>query len=238
MEKELIEKNNLLQRSNTDLEQFAYVASHDLKEPLRMIGSYSTLLVNKYPLEDPDVELFSKFILDGVSHLQSLINGLLDYSRIGRADIRFKDTYIPDVIEKVKLALNSQIVASGAVITSSDMPHVKGVSSLITNLFQNLIANAIKFGKADVQPLIEIKAERQGDKYLFSVRDNGIGFSPEYEERIFGIFQRLHTRQEYEGTGIGLALCKKIVEFHKGKLWVESNPEEGSTFYFTLPAMD
>jgi PAS domain S-box-containing protein len=236
IEQELTEKNKQLQISNTDLEQFAYVASHDLREPLRMISNYSTLLVKHCKLEDEDSKLFSEFILGGVTHMQRLINDLLDYSRIGRSGIRFQEIDTMDVVDKVKMALSAEIDNTDAIITYNDLPVVEGVYSLITNLFQNLIANSIKFRKPGTTPRINITAQplQNSDDWQFSIEDNGIGIPKEYQERIFVIFQRLHSRREYEGTGIGLAMCKKIVEFHGGKLWVESIPD-GSRFCFTLP---
>lgn len=236
IEQELTERNKQLQISNTDLEQFAYVASHDLREPLRMISNYSTLLVKHCKLEDEDSKLFSEFILGGVSHMQRLINDLLDYSRIGRAGIHFQEIDTMDVVEKVKMALSAEIDNTDTIITYSNLPTIEGVYSLITNLFQNLIANSIKFRKPNTTPRINISAWPLNDRgeWQFAIEDNGIGIPKEYQERIFVIFQRLHSRREYEGTGIGLAMCKKIVEFHGGKLWVETIPD-GSRFCFTLP---
>jgi PAS domain S-box-containing protein len=234
-EEMLAKKNKELEISNTDLEQFAYAASHDLKEPLRMIGSYSNLLIKSYSSEDPDTSVYAKFIREGVINMQSLINGLLDYSRIGRSDIKFTEVDLNVILNDVKISLAEQISETNTKLTIDKLPHVLGIHSLLSNLFQNLIANAIKFRKNAVDPVIEINAEDQGDDLLFSVKDNGIGIKKEYQNKIFIIFQRLHTREEYDGTGLGLAMCKKIVEFHGGKIWVESEFKEGSTFYFTLP---
>jgi PAS domain S-box-containing protein len=235
MEETLAAKNRELEISNTDLEQFAYAASHDLKEPLRMIGSYSNLLLKNYIGSDPDTELYAKFIKDGVSNMQALINGLLDYSRVGRNDVSFGKVDLNEIINQLRVSIKDQIIESKAQLISQTLPEVKGVSSLLNTLLQNLVINAIKFKKEELDPVIEVNAVPQGNNWLISVKDNGIGIKREYSEKIFLIFQRLHNREEYDGTGLGLAICKKIVEFHGGKIWVESEPGMGSTFYFTLP---
>jgi PAS domain S-box-containing protein len=235
IEEELLEKNKELQQSNADLEQFAYAASHDLKEPLRMIASYSYLLSKKAEGKDEESDQFVKFIKDGISHMQSLIDGLLEYSRIGKNEIKFEKTDLNALINNLKVTLSTEIRESNTVLVSEDLPVIRAVPSLISNLFQNLVLNAMKFKKPDGVPEIHIGAKKEDGKILFWVRDNGIGFKKDYANKVFVIFQRLHNRDQYEGTGIGLAICKKIVEFHGGRIWVESEPGNGSTFYFTLP---
>ena len=234
IEAELIEKNRQLEISNNDLEQFAYVASHDLREPLRMIGSYTSLLISRYNLDNPEINEFAGFIQEGVGRMQILINDLLAYSRVGRSDIDFQQVDVSQMLAEAKEALHAEIEATNANITAPKLPVIDGVASLISNLFQNLIGNAIKFRKPDVAPQIHIDFTSTEDEWKFSVKDNGLGIPKEYQSRIFIIFQRLHTRDKYDGTGIGLAICKKIVEFHGGKIWVESEPGQGSTFYFTI----
>ncbi len=224
-----------LARSNKDLEQFAYVASHDLQEPLRAISGFVGLLKQRLGVSlDAGNAEYMNFVIDGVSRMQSLINGLLEYSRI---DIRGKTPEPTDAnaaLERALLNLQAGIKDSGAKITSGGLPTVSIDSMQLVQLLQNLIGNAIKF-RGSAPPEIDISAGRLYDDWLFAVRDNGIGIEDKYLQRIFLIFQRLHTRDRYPGTGIGLALCKKIVERHGGKIWAESGPGGGSTFYFTIP---
>lgn len=225
-----------LERSNSDLEQFAYVASHDLQEPLRMIASYSQLLAGRYRGRlDADADEFIHYVVDGVHRMQSLINVLLEYSRADRRPGTFRDTNCNDVLTIVLADLHEAIAESDAMITSDPLPSVVAVPLMVGQLFQNLVGNALKFRKPGVSPVIHISAARKAGDWLFSVKDNGIGIAPEQRGRLFQIFQRLHSRSEYPGTGIGLALCKKIVERHGGKLWLESEAQQGSTFFFTLP---
>jgi PAS domain S-box-containing protein len=227
-----------LTRSNTELKQFAYVASHDLQEPLRMMASFAQLLAERYKGElDPDADEFIDYIVDGAARMQRLINDLLSYSRVGRRDLEFTAIDCTAVVETVCANLRAAIEESGAVVITDALPVVMGDETQLVQLFQNLLGNAIKF--RDEKPvLIYIGAERCGDDWLFHVRDNGIGIEPQYVERIFLIFQRLHGRSQYPGTGIGLAIAKKIVEHHAGRIWVESEAGKGSTFYFTLPARE
>jgi light-regulated signal transduction histidine kinase (bacteriophytochrome) len=205
-----------------------------------MIGSYSAILIRKCEGDDPAIKEYSDFIMDGVSHMQALINGLLDYSRVGRKDIRFEKVDTREMIDNVQAALGSLIESANATIEVKNAPVIAGVPSLVATLLQNLIANGIKFKRDNTIPHIVIDAVPATNRrqWVFSVEDNGIGIPKQYYNRIFALFQRLHTRQQYEGTGIGLAISKRIVEFHRGELWVESDMDKGSTFYFTLPVVE
>ncbi|WP_181243676.1 PAS domain S-box protein [Chamaesiphon polymorphus] len=223
-----------LARSNDDLQQFAYVASHDLQEPLRMIASYLELLERRYKGQlDAKADTFIAYAVDGATRMQTLINDLLNYSRVGRQVRDFEAVDCDRILAQVSNDLQVTIAQNRAVVTYAELPQVYGDPSQLTQLFQNLVSNAIKF-RTQEPPLIQIGAEYIDGKWLFSVRDNGIGMDDRYLERIFIIFQRLHGKTEYPGTGIGLAVCKKIVERHGGKLWVEAPSACGSTFYFTL----
>jgi signal transduction histidine kinase len=223
-----------LARSNAELEQFAYVASHDLQEPLRMVSSFTQLLAKRYRDKlDQDAKDFINFAVDGATRMQTLINDLLAYSRVGTQGKPFRPTDGEAVFKMAVDNLASSITKNGAVITHDPLPTISGDEVQLIQLFQNLIGNAIKFHGRE-KPQVHVSARRQDDEWVFAVRDNGIGMAPEQQERIFSIFQRLHHRAEYPGTGIGLAICKKIVERHGGKIWVESEVERGSTFYFTV----
>ncbi len=226
-----------LARSNKELEQFAYVASHDLQEPLRMVAGYMQLLEKKYKGRlDEKADKYVHFAVDGAERMQKLIEGLLAYSRITRRESEL----MPVDANKVFLAAVSNLSASirqgNAAVTKDDLPEVLGDETLLVQLFQNLIGNAIKYRRPDALPRVHISAKKEGSDYIFSVRDNGIGIEPEYFDRVFQIFQRLHTQSEYPGTGIGLAICKRIVERHRGRIWIESVAGRGATFFFTVPA--
>jgi PAS domain S-box-containing protein len=225
-----------LARSNNELQQFAYVASHDLQEPLRMISSYLQLIERRYKDKlDSDANDFINFAVEGANRLQSLIVGLLEYSRVNSMGKPFIKINLRDILEAVLKDLELQIQDTKTVIEIGEMPVITGDEIQISRLFQNLIQNGIKFRREGVKPEIKISCKKTNTEYIFCVRDNGIGIEKEYFEMIFIIFQRLHTRDKYPGTGIGLSICQKIVERHGGKIWIESKFGEGSSFYFTIP---
>jgi PAS domain S-box-containing protein len=226
-----------LKRSNADLEQFAYVASHDLQEPLRMVSSFTQLLAERYRGKlDKDADEFIGFAVDGSRRMQSLIADLLAYSRVGtRALQPLARTDSKAALAEALAGLKATIRESGATVTHGRLPKVMADRTQLAQLFQNLIGNAVKF-RRKAAPRVHVSARKREDGWRFAVRDNGIGIARQYHERIFEIFQRLHTRKKYPGTGIGLAICKRIVERLGGRIWVESKPNKGSTFYFQLPA--
>ncbi len=237
VERALRKKTDELARSNEDLERFAYVASHDLQEPLRTVTSYVQLLARRYEGKlDSDADEFIRFASDGAIRMWNLINDLLTYSRVGRQGGELKPTDSDAVLTQSVDDLKVAIEENQALVTHDPLPTVMADGPQLEQLFQNLIGNAIKF-RGNEPPRVHISASRNGNGWTFSVRDNGIGIAPEYSERIFVIFQRLHNREVYAGTGIGLAVCKKIVERHGGRIWVKSETGNGATFYFILPAV-
>ena len=234
-EQALVKKSEDLARSNADLAQFAYVASHDLQEPLRTITRFVQLLEKRYQGKlDQDADEFIGFIVGGTKRMQQIINDLLAYSRVNTRREPPNIVKIDDEIQRAMQNINYVLEESGGTIIYGEMPSIIADESQMTQLFQNMIGNALKF-RGEEAPRVEISAVRKGDDWIFSVRDNGIGIDPQYKDRIFEIFQRLHTCEEYPGTGIGLAIAKKIVERHQGHIWVDSQPGKGSTFNFTLP---
>ena len=224
-----------LTRSNEELEQFAYISSHDLQEPLRMITSYLQLLQRRYQGHlDDKADRYIHFAVDGASRMQNLIKDLLEYSRVGTENKEPESIDCEFLLNKVLSDIKAVIKENNATVSHDTLPKVMADSIQIIQVFQNLILNGIKF-HGEQAPKIHIAAGKRANEWVFSVQDNGIGIDPQYSERIFEIFKRLHTREQFSGTGIGLAICKKIIERHGGRIWVESELGKGSTFYFTLP---
>jgi chemotaxis family two-component system sensor kinase Cph1 len=225
-----------LLRSNSELQQFANIASHDLQEPLRMVSSYVQLLSARYGDRlDEDARDYIAFAVDGAKRMHQLINALLEYSRVQGRPNPFERVDLNQVFDQVVLDLAMRIQETGAKITHGPLPEVKADTAQMAQLLQNLFVNAMKFRKKDINPVIHLSAAEEKGEWVFTCQDNGIGIDPKYAERIFMIFQRLHHREEYEGTGMGLAICKRIVERHGGRIWVESKPGEGASFRFTFP---
>jgi PAS domain S-box-containing protein len=223
-----------LERSNKDLEQFAYAASHDLQEPLRTVSNFSQLLGKRYKGElDAKADQFISFIVNGSTRMQEMIDNLLAYSRVSTRAKPFEPTNYETVFDQAMANVKMSIEESGAIVTHDPLPTVMADASQMVQVFQNLLSNAIKFRKE--KPRITVSAVQRANEWLFSVKDNGIGIAPEFMEHIFKVFQREHASAEYPGTGVGLAICKKIVERHGGRIWVESQAGKGSTFYFTIP---
>jgi PAS domain S-box-containing protein len=224
-----------LQRSNSELEQFAYVASHDLQEPLRMVSSYTQLIMRRYGDKfDGDAKEFMHYVVDGAARMKQLIEDLLAYSRVGTKGKEFREIELEAALKRAVTNLRAAIEESGAQVTWDPLPRLSGDDGQLAQVFQNLIGNALKFRGAQA-PRVHVSCSDQANQYELIVADNGIGIEPQYFERIFMVFQRLHTKGDYPGTGIGLAICKKVVERHGGAIWVTSQPGEGSQFHITLP---
>jgi PAS domain S-box-containing protein len=234
-QEELRAAHDELARSNAELEQFAYVASHDLQEPLRMVSSYTQLLGKRHGDKlDGDAREFMAYIVDGAARMKQLIEDLLAYSRVGTRGKEFKPLRLETVLERARINLRAAIEESGAAVTHGPLPEIEGDESQLVQLLQNLIGNAVKF-RGEAPPAIHVSAFEKENEVVVVVQDNGIGIEPQYFERIFMVFQRLHDKGQYPGTGIGLAICKKVVDRHGGRIWVESAPGKGSRFVFTLP---
>jgi signal transduction histidine kinase len=227
-----------LRRSNAELEQFAYVASHDLQEPLRKVASFCQALERRYRGQlDERADQYIDFAVDGAKRMQILINDLLAFSRVGRSGAERELVDLGDVLAEARRSLSATLAETAATVLADDLPRVRGERTLLVSLFQNLISNAVKFRDAE-SPVIRLSARREHDLWHFSCSDNGIGIDPEYADRIFVIFQRLHTKEAYPGTGIGLAMCRKIVEYHGGQMWLDPDHSPGAQFQFTLPTAE
>nr|WP_237427138.1 PAS domain S-box protein [Deinococcus xianganensis] len=232
---ELIED---LERSNQDLEQFAYVASHDLQEPLRTVGSYTELLARRYQGQlDPRADQYLHFMQDAVDRMRSLIQDLLGFARLSRADLTLTPVALDTLLRGVQQNVRGTLDADGSSLTWDTPDQVMGQASLLTQLLTNLVSNGLKFHRPGEAAHVQVTSRREGDMIHVQVRDNGIGIAPEYHARIFEIFQRLHRRETYAGNGMGLAICRKITEHHGGRIWLDSTPDQGSTFHLTLPAV-
>ncbi len=233
---EIAELKNELQRSNADLQQFAYAASHDLRQPLATISSFMELLGDRYKgrVLDEKAERYIENAVNGSKYMAALIEDLLQYSQVSQGGEQHEPTDMNLSLEQVQRNLAASILSSGATITHDRLPVINAAPIQMVELLQNLIANAIKF-RGKESPRVHVSAERKDGFWQFGVRDNGIGIDPAYKDKLFNMFSRLHSQQEYEGTGIGLALVKRIVERHGGEVWFDSEPGKGSTFYFTIP---
>jgi PAS domain S-box-containing protein len=232
---EVVRAKEQLERSNKDLEKFAYVASHDLQEPLRMVASYTQLIARRYKGKlDAEADEFIDYAVDGANRMQQLIQDLLAYSRLSRKGPNLEDCDSRAICESAIGNLRQAIAESGATVVIGPLPRVMADTTQLTQLFQNLIGNAIKY-RSERIPNVQISSASEDGHWVFSVSDNGIGIEAQYFGRIFEMFQRLHTRARYAGTGIGLAICRNIAEHHGGQIWVESQPGKGSTFFFTIP---
>ncbi|MFD6280388.1 ATP-binding protein [Streptomyces sp. NPDC060209] len=235
----LAEQTTELRRSNSELEQFAYVASHDLQEPLRKVASFCQLLDKRYGSElDDRGRQYIDFAVDGAKRMQVLINDLLTFSRVGRVQQSWKPVDLDAALDRALNNLTLAVEESGAVVVREEpLPELLGDSTSLTMVWQNLIGNAVKFRRTDVPCRITVGCVREGEDWHLTVADNGIGIAPEFADKVFIIFQRLHARDEYEGTGIGLSLCRKIIEFHGGRIWLDPEPAEGTLIHFTLPVL-
>ena len=229
-----------LERSNAELEQFAYVASHDLQEPLRKVASFCQMIEERYAdALDERGRQYIEFAVDGAVRMQRLINDLLAFSRVGRQSTGSQEVEGDELVRQAVAGLSVIIDETGATVTADPLPVLYGDATLLTNALQNLFGNAIKFRRPDTAPAVRLSVEERDEDWLFTCTDNGIGIEPQYADRIFTIFQRLHPRSAYPGTGIGLAMCRKIIEYHGGRIWLDTEPitPEGATFRFTLPAL-
>ena len=235
-EKALVQKTEALQRSNEELKMFNYVVSHDLQAPLRTIGGFASLLKQSYQGRlDADADRYLAFIVEGAVRMQTLIKDVLAYSREGRQAIERQRIDVNEVFQQTLNNLRSILDEKEAVVTHDPLPIIEADTTQIGRLLQNLIGNGVKF-RGEARPRVHVSAKRENGMWCFSVQDNGIGIDSKYQDKIFEVFERLHDESTYEGTGIGLAICKKIVERHGGHIWVTSDPGQGSTFYFTIPA--
>jgi PAS domain S-box-containing protein len=233
--RELEQLTKELRRSNEDLQQFAYIASHDLQEPLRAVSSCAALLAKRYRGRlDERADQFIDFTVEGAKRMQELIQDLLDFSRVGSSERPFAAVDLNEVLVKARLALKASIDESGAEIHNGQLPVVHGDRTMLAQVLQNLIGNAIKY-RSDQPPRIRVEARQEDGLWDIAVADNGIGIAPEFHERIFDIFKRLHSRRKYAGNGVGLAICRKAIERHGGRVWVDSRDGTGSTFHFTVP---
>ncbi len=231
--KEMIEE---LKRSNKELKSFAYITSHDLQEPLRTISSYAELLKRRYEGQlDEDADDFIEYMVDGTSRMQQMIKVLLDYSRIGTQGKKFEKFNVEEAFNNALSNLQLRIEESNAEITHDTLPEVMGDLNQICRVFQNLINNGLKFHKKNIPPQIHVSAKKNGTMWIFSIKDNGIGIENQYKNKVFEVFKRLHTMDEYPGSGISLAIVKRIIDRHGGRVWVKSDLGVGSTFYFTIP---
>ncbi len=234
LERKVRQRTEELERKNKELEQFAYVASHDMQEPLRTTSSFVALLRKQYKGKlDENADKYLDYIVQSSDRMKVLIKDLLDYSRLGGKKER-RQVDCNSIVEQVKADLNRVIRESKAEVKTGNLPLLDGFPTELKLLFQNLVSNSIKFHRPGVPPVVEVNSNQRNGVWEFSISDNGIGIEPQYLDRIFVIFQRLHNRTDYEGSGIGLAHCKKIVELHGGRIWVESEPGVGSTFFFTI----
>ncbi|MGB9980522.1 PAS domain-containing sensor histidine kinase [Methanobacterium sp.] len=235
-EKQLKQSIQELERSNKELRSFAYITSHDLQEPLRTMGNYAGLLKMRYEGKfDQDADDFIEYIISGAQRMKDMIQGLLDYSQVGTKEEEFTEFNSQEALDNALINLHSSIKECSAEITHDNLPIITANKDQISRVFQNFIGNALKFRKDESMPKIHISAKKEDNEYIFSVSDNGIGLEEQYKDRIFEIFKRLHTIGEYKGAGIGLAIVKRIIEQHGGRIWVESEFGNGSTFYFTIP---
>jgi light-regulated signal transduction histidine kinase (bacteriophytochrome) len=228
--------NQDLTRANRGLEEFAYVASHDLQEPLRMVGIYTQLIAERIENSEGEVKRFATYVREGVQRMTAIIGDLLEYSRSSQVEeIIAGCADLSEALSQAQATLINDILESGAIITSQALPKIRGETSQMSHVFQNILSNAIKYRKRGTCPKIDIRAEREGAQWVISIQDDGIGFEPQYAERIFGLFKRLH-KSEYPGTGVGLAICHRIIERYGGQIWAESALGKGATFRFRVPS--